>query len=123
MALESELIKQLENRLIAIQAKKKISIEKGSLELFFAFDQEELNLVEKILELRGAFNEQGKLHELKRRLLAEIGKDEKTMFEQHSKEWLARERKESRLSDLEFGKLEGRLEMIEKVKAILTDQK
>lgn len=50
------LIQSLENKLIALEAKKRVSIEKGNLELFNAFDKEyietatTLNLVKKAVE-------------------------------------------------------------------------
>ncbi len=50
------LIKTLENNLIALEAKKKVSIEKGSMELFDVFDKEynetyvTLHLVKKAVE-------------------------------------------------------------------------
>ena len=50
------MIQMLENKLIALEAKKKVSIEKGSMELFNVFDKEynetyvTLHLVKKAVE-------------------------------------------------------------------------
>ena len=50
------LIQSLENKLVALEAKKKVSIEKGSMELFDVFDKEynetyvTLHLVKKAME-------------------------------------------------------------------------